>query len=86
MGPFLSLTFGVSDSFAALYFGCGVARTIRVQDTNLSPPRMTHPITVSWDSIDFIAPERQRSALWMAHSAVSNRAQQPEEDPGRSLA
>jgi hypothetical protein len=37
--PFLSLTFDVSDRSLLLYnFGRGVARTIRVQDSNLSPP------------------------------------------------
>src|SRR5436309_10946972 len=36
--PFLSLVFEISDRSLLLYnFGRGVARTIRVQDTSLSP-------------------------------------------------
>jgi hypothetical protein len=60
--PFLSLTYEVSDRSLLLYnFGRGVARTIRVRDTSVSPPSAEHPVIVRWDAIDFIAPERQRA-------------------------
>jgi hypothetical protein len=60
--PFLSLTYDVSDRSLLLYnFGRGVARTIRVLDTRLTPPDLAQPVIVRWDAIDFIATERQRA-------------------------
>jgi hypothetical protein len=60
--PFLSLTYDQNDRSLLMYnFGRGVARTIRVRDTNLSLPDMLHPVIVMWDAIDFISPERQRA-------------------------
>jgi hypothetical protein len=70
--PFLSLTYESSNRSLLLYnFGRGVARTVRVQDTSLSPPGMPHPIIVKWDAIDFIAPERQRPLA--GHSTQDGR-------------
>ncbi len=62
--PFLSLVFEASNRSLLLYnFGRGVARTIRAQDTSVSPPGTPHAVVVKWDSIDFIAPEQQRTLI-----------------------